>query len=61
MEKTELQDAIKQAMRDKDKVRLSTLRLVKNEIDIKEKDSGDGKPRRSTRRPAAPTRSARRR
>ena len=41
MDKTQLTDEIKQAMRDKDKARLSTLRLVKNEIDIKEKESGE--------------------
>ena len=35
---------IKQAMRDKDKSRLSILRLVKNEIDAKEKESGEEVP-----------------
>ncbi|MDP2182153.1 MAG: GatB/YqeY domain-containing protein [Actinomycetota bacterium] len=32
---------ITKAMREKDKPRLSILRLVKNEIDIKEKESGE--------------------
>lgn len=40
MDKAFITAQITQAMRDKDKPRLAILRLVKNEIDIKEKDSG---------------------
>ena len=40
MDRTRLAGEIEQAMRAKDKVRLSILRLVKNEIDMKEKESG---------------------
>jgi len=41
MDKERLTAEIKQAMRDHDKVRLSILRLVKNEIDVREKESGE--------------------
>ncbi len=41
MDKAFLTSEITQAMRDHDKPRLSILRLVKNEIDIKEKESGE--------------------
>jgi uncharacterized protein YqeY len=41
MDKLTLDAEIKQAMRDKDKSRLSILRMVKNEIDTKEKESGE--------------------
>ena len=41
MDRDLLSAEIKQAMRDKDKSRLSILRLVKNEIDAKEKESGE--------------------
>lgn len=41
MDRELLSAEIKQAMRDKDKPRLSILRLVKNEIDAKEKESGE--------------------
>jgi uncharacterized protein YqeY len=41
MNKNMIVSEITQAMRDKDKVRLSILRMVKNEIDTKEKDSGE--------------------
>jgi uncharacterized protein YqeY len=41
MDKQILNDEIKQAMRDKDKSRLSILRMVKNEVDTKEKESGE--------------------
>jgi uncharacterized protein YqeY len=41
MDKQFLSDEIKQAMRDQDKPRLSVLRMVKNEIDAKEKESGE--------------------
>ena len=40
VDRTRLVEEIEQAMRAKDKVRLSILRLVKNEIDMKEKESG---------------------
>lgn len=40
MDKAFITAEITQAMRDKDKPRLAILRLVKNEIDIKEKESG---------------------
>lgn len=39
MNKTFITEEITSAMRAQDKVRLAILRLVKNEIDIKEKDS----------------------
>ena len=41
MDKQLLDDEIKQAMRDKDKTRLSILRMVKNEIDTREKETGE--------------------
>ncbi len=41
MDKEFIVSEIKQAMREKDKPRLSILRLVKNEIDIKEKEAGE--------------------
>lgn len=41
MDKNLINSEITKAMREKDKVRLSILRLVKNEIDIKEKESGE--------------------
>ncbi len=41
MDKQLLDDEIKQAMRTKDKTRLSILRMVKNEIDTKEKETGE--------------------
>lgn len=41
MDKAFLTSEITQAMRDHDKPRLAILRLVKNEIDIKEKESGE--------------------
>jgi uncharacterized protein YqeY len=41
MDKQQLNDEIKQSMREKDKARLSVLRMVKNEIDTKEKESGE--------------------
>jgi uncharacterized protein YqeY len=41
MDKQLLNDEIKNAMRSKDKSRLSILRMVKNEIDAKEKESGE--------------------
>ena len=41
MDKEFIADEIKQAMRAKDKPRLSILRLVKNEIEVKEKTSGE--------------------
>jgi uncharacterized protein YqeY len=41
MDKDFLAEEIKNAMRAKDKVRLSILRLVKNEIETKEKDTGE--------------------
>lgn len=41
MNKELIVSEITQAMRDKDKVRLSILRMVKNEIDTKEKESGE--------------------
>ncbi|GAB4278898.1 MAG: GatB/YqeY domain-containing protein [Coriobacteriia bacterium] len=41
MDKDTLTEAIKDAMRAKDKPRLSVLRLVKNEVDTKEKESGE--------------------
>jgi len=41
MDKAFITAEITQAMRDKDKPRLAILRLVKNEIDIKEKESGE--------------------
>lgn len=40
MDKEFLSEEIKNAMRAKDKPRLSILRLVKNEIDVREKSSG---------------------
>lgn len=40
MDKTMLAEEIKKAMREHDKTRLSILRLVKNEVDGKEKESG---------------------
>lgn len=40
MDRTFIADEIKGAMRAHDKPRLSILRLVKNEIDIREKESG---------------------
>jgi uncharacterized protein YqeY len=40
MDRQQLDGEIKQAMRDKDKPRLSILRMVKNEVDTKEKESG---------------------
>ncbi len=40
MDKTLLAEEIKTAMREHDKTRLAILRLVKNEIDVKEKQSG---------------------
>ncbi len=40
MDKQTLDVEIKQAMRDKDRLRLSILRLVKNEVDAKEKETG---------------------
>lgn len=40
MDKAFITAEITRAMRDKDKPRLAILRLVKNEIDIKEKESG---------------------
>ncbi len=40
MDKTLLAEEIKTAMREHDKTRLAILRLVKNEIDVKEKESG---------------------
>lgn len=40
MDKAFITAEITQAMRDHDKPRLAILRLVKNEIDIKEKDGG---------------------
>jgi len=41
MDKALIESEIKQAMRERDKPRLSILRLVKNEIDVKEKESGE--------------------
>lgn len=41
MNKELIVSEITQAMRDKDKVRLSILRMVKNEIDTREKESGE--------------------
>ena len=41
MDKDLLNTEIKNAMRERDKPRLSILRMVKNEIDIKEKESGE--------------------
>ena len=41
MNREHLSNEIKQAMRDQDKARLSILRMVKNEIDAKEKESGE--------------------
>jgi hypothetical protein len=41
MDKAFVSDEITQAMRDKDKSRLAILRLVKNDIDAKEKESGE--------------------
>jgi len=41
MDKQLLNDEIKQAMRDKDKSRLSILRMVKNEVDTREKESDE--------------------
>jgi uncharacterized protein YqeY len=41
MDKEFLTAEITQAMRDKDKSRLAILRLVKNDIDAKEKESGE--------------------
>ncbi len=41
MNKEFIVSEITNAMREKDKVRLSILRMVKNEIDIKEKESGE--------------------
>ena len=40
MDKAFISEEIKEAMREHDKPRLSILRLVKNEIDIREKESG---------------------
>lgn len=40
MDKALITDEITKAMREHDKPRLAILRLVKNEIDIKEKESG---------------------
>ncbi len=40
MDKARLSAEITSAMREKDRTRLSILRLVKNEIDTKEKESG---------------------
>jgi len=44
MDRSLIEAEIKQAMRDRDKARLSILRLVKNEIDAKEKESGEELP-----------------
>lgn len=41
MDKTLLAEEIKGAMRSGDKTRLTILRLVKNEIDTREKDTGE--------------------
>ncbi len=41
MDKEFLAEEIKNAMRAQDKPRLSILRMVKNEVDTKEKDSGE--------------------
>jgi uncharacterized protein YqeY len=40
VDKAFINDEIKKAMREHDKTRLSILRLVKNEIDIREKETG---------------------
>jgi uncharacterized protein YqeY len=41
MDKQYLSDEIKRSMREKDKARLAILRLVKAEVDAKEKESGE--------------------
>ncbi|MDA3935529.1 MAG: GatB/YqeY domain-containing protein [Actinomycetota bacterium] len=41
MNKEFIAEEIKNAMRARDKVRLAILRLVKNDIEVKEKDSGE--------------------
>ena len=41
MDKAMLAEEITKAMREHDKIRLSILRLVKNEIDVKEKETGE--------------------